>query len=105
MFSVRFLDRSELEEDHLKSRFKNHRDVDDFPIGSVWAYSNNPALLWPHRTPDSVFVITEIRELETDIPLVFCLIVDDLNERSMNVGRVCPFGLGSAMAYNSVRIE
>ncbi len=88
----------------MRSRFAHHRDPEDFSIGSIWAYSNNPAQLWPDRAPDAVFVVTEIRELTPDIPLVYCLVIDDLSERSPHLGRLCPFGLGSAMAYNSVRI-
>lgn len=89
----------------MKPSHFDRRDVEDFVIGSVWAYSTNPAKLWPwpDRAPDAVFVITDIPEL-TPVSLVFCLIVDDLNERSSYVGKLYSFELGSSMAINSRRI-
>lgn len=80
------------------------RSVDDFPIGSAWAYSNNPESLWPDKPADAVFLITEIVEFEDDSTLVYCVVVDDQNIRSRYLGVQTGFTLGSAMASNSVRI-
>lgn len=86
------------------SRNRSTRPVEDFQIGSVWAYSNNPAQKWPDKPADAVFIITEIAEFEDDSTLVYCFVLDDLNPRSRHHGKPTSFTLGSAMAFNSVRI-
>jgi hypothetical protein len=86
------------------SRSGWQRSVEDFLIGSVWAYSNDPAQRWPDKPADAVFVITEIVEFEGDSTLVYCFVLDDLNTQSRYLGKPTAFTLGSAMAFNSTRI-